>query len=65
MKIKMMAGAVLAALGLFASCSKAGKDVQDPNQEGSTYVGITLNMGDGFRANEDEIQQRGNLEWEG
>ena len=54
MKIKMMAGAVLAALGLFASCSKAGKDVQDPNQEGSTYVGITLNMGDGFRANEDE-----------
>ena len=55
MKIKMMAGALLAALGLFASCSKAGKEVQDPNQEGSTYVGITLNMGtNDLRANEDE-----------
>lgn len=55
MKIKMMAGALLAALGLFASCSKSGKDVQDPNQEGSTYVGITLNMGtNDLRANEDE-----------
>ena len=55
MKIKMMAGALLAALGLFASCSKSGKDVQDPNQEGSTYVGITLSMGtNDLRANEDE-----------
>ena len=55
MKMKMMAGALLAALGLFASCSKSGKDVQDPNQEGSTYVGITLNMGtNDLRANEDE-----------
>ena len=51
----MMAGALLAALGLFASCSKSGKDAQDPNQEGSTYVGITLNMGtNDFRADEDE-----------
>lgn len=51
----MMAGALLAALGLFASCSKSGKDVQDPNQEGSTYVGITLSMGtNDLRANEDE-----------
>ena len=50
-----MAGALLAAFGLFASCSKTGKDVQDPNQEGSTYVGITLNMGtNDFRADEDE-----------
>ncbi|MGP1409474.1 MAG: Mfa1 family fimbria major subunit [Porphyromonas endodontalis] len=55
MKMKMMAGALLAALGLFASCSKSGKDVQDPNQEGSTYVGITLNMGtNDLRANEDD-----------
>ena len=53
--MKMMAGALLAALGLFASCSKSGKDVQDPNQEGSTYVGITLSMGtNDLRANEDE-----------
>lgn len=53
--MKMMAGALLAALGLFASCSKSGKDVQDPNQEGSTYVGITLNLGTGdLRADEDE-----------
>ena len=55
MKMKMMAGALLAALGLFASCSKSGKDVQDPNQEGSTYVGITLSMGtNDLRANEDD-----------
>ena len=55
MKMKMMAGALLAALGLFASCSKSGKDVQDPNQEGSTYVGITLSMGtNDVRANEDD-----------
>lgn len=55
MKIKMMAGALLAALGLFASCSKTGKDVQDPNQEGSTYVGITLSMGtNDLRADEDD-----------
>ena len=55
MKIKMMAGALLAALGLFASCSKSGKDVQDPNQEGSTYVGVTLSMGtNDLRADEDE-----------
>ena len=53
--MKMMAGALLAALGLFASCSKSGKDAQDPNQEGSTYVGITLNVGTSdFRADEDE-----------
>ena len=53
--MKMMAGALLAALGLFASCSKSGKDVQDPNQEGSTYVGITLNMGtNDLRAGEDD-----------
>ena len=53
--MKMMAGALLAALGLFASCSKSGKDVQDPNQEGSTYVGITLSMGtNDVRANEDD-----------
>lgn len=51
----MMAGALLAALGLFASCSKSGKDAQDPNQEGSTYVGITLSMGtNDLRANEDD-----------
>ena len=50
-----MAGALLAALGLFASCSKSGKDVRDPNQEGSTYVGITLSMGtNDLRADEDE-----------
>ena len=53
--MKMMAGALLAALGLFASCSKSGKDAQDPNQEGSTYVGITLSMGtNDLRANEDD-----------
>jgi len=55
MKMKMMAGMMLAALGLFASCSKTEKDVVDPNQEGSTYVGITLSMGtNDLRANEDD-----------
>ena len=64
MKIKMMAGAVLAALGLFASCSKAGKEVQDPNQEGSTYVGITLNMGtNDLRAEDDNYNSKGT--WNG
>lgn len=64
MKIKMMAGAVLAALGLFASCSKAGKDVQDPNQEGSTYVGITLSMGtNDLRAEDDNYNPKGT--WNG
>lgn len=52
--MKMMAGALLAALGLFASCSKSGKDVQDPNQEGSTYVGITLSMGTNDLRDEDD-----------
>lgn len=60
----MMAGALLAALGLFASCSKSGKDVQDPNQEGSTYVGITLSMGtNGFRAEDDNYNSKGT--WNG
>lgn len=62
--MKMMAGALLAALGLFASCSKSGKDVQDPNQEGSTYVGITLSMGtNGFRAEDDNYNSKGT--WNG
>lgn len=54
MKIKTMAGLLLATLSLFASCAKTGQGVE-PNQKGSTYVGITLTMGgDNLRANEDE-----------
>lgn len=50
---------MLAALGLFASCSKAGKEVQDPNQEGSTYVGITLSMGtNDLRAEDDNYNSK-------
>ncbi|WP_455994685.1 Mfa1 family fimbria major subunit [Porphyromonas endodontalis] len=64
MKMKMMAGALLAALGLFASCSKSGKDVQDPNQEGSTYVGITLSMGtNDLRAEDENFNHKG--KWNG
>lgn len=64
MKMKMMAGMMLAALGLFASCSKAGKEVQDPNQEGSTYVGITLSMGtNDLRAEDDNYNSKGT--WNG
>ncbi len=60
----MMAGALLAALGLFASCSKSGKDVQDPNQEGSTYVGITLSMGtNDLRAEDENFNHKG--KWNG
>lgn len=62
--MKMMAGALLAALGLFASCSKSGKDVQDPNQEGSTYVGITLSMGtNDLRAEDENFNHKG--KWNG
>lgn len=62
--MKMMAGLMLATLGLFASCSKSGKDVQDPNQEGSTYVGITLSMGaNDLRAEDDSYNKKGT--WNG
>ena len=63
--MKMMAGALLAALGLFASCSKSGKDVQDPNQEGSTYVGITLSMGTNDLRAEDEDNYNPKGKWNG
>lgn len=63
--MKMMAGALLAALGLFASCSKTGKDVQDPNQEGSTYVGITLSMGTNDLRAEDEDNYNPKGKWNG
>lgn len=65
MKMKMMAGMMLAALGLFASCSKSGKDVQDPNQEGSTYVGITLSMGTNDLRAEDEDNYNPKGTWNG
>lgn len=58
--MKMMAGLMLATLGLFASCSKSGKDAQDPNQEGSTYVGVTLSMGaNDLRAEDDSYNKMG------
>lgn len=62
--MKMMAGMMLAALGLFASCSKTEKVVVDPNQEGSTYVGITLNMGtNDLRGEDDNFNKKGT--WNG
>lgn len=64
MKMKMMAGLMLATLGLFASCAKSGKDAQDPNQEGSTYVGVTLRMGaNDLRAEDDNYRKEGT--WNG
>ena len=64
MKMKMMAGLMLVTLGLFASCAKSGREVQDPNKEGSTYVGVTLNMGaNDFRAEDDNYSKVGT--WNG
>ncbi|MCI6153929.1 MAG: Mfa1 family fimbria major subunit [Bacteroidales bacterium] len=66
MKIKTMAGLLLATLSLFASCAKSTKEVKDPAlREGNTFVGITLNMGGSLRAGGEDENFNHKGKWNG